>query len=90
VRFISAESMTDSGALKVDEFLQVEGQENVFAIGDVTDIDELKMAYMAQQHARTLVNNLVAEVTGTPKTPYTPGKFWFAIALFAYSHIFGK
>jgi len=78
--------MTDSGALKVDEFLQVEGQENVFAIGDVTDIDEEKMAYTAQQHARTLVGNLVAEVTKNPKTPYKPGKIRFAIALLANDH----
>jgi len=36
--FVSAESMTDSGALKVNEFLQVEGQEKVLAFGVVTDV----------------------------------------------------
>jgi len=70
----SAASMTDNGTLKVDEFLQVKGQDNVFAIGDVTDINEQKLAYTARLHAEILATNLVAEAIKSPKTPYTPGK----------------
>ena len=58
------------GALKVNEFFQVKGHENIFAIGDVTAIDEEKMAYTATQHVEYLFQTL----KGNP-TKYLGSKF---------------
>lgn len=33
--------------LQVNEFLQVEGQHNVFAIGDANNVKETKLGYLA-------------------------------------------
>eukprot|EP00475_Leptophrys_vorax_P024900 TRINITY_DN34559_c0_g1_i8.p1 TRINITY_DN34559_c0_g1~~TRINITY_DN34559_c0_g1_i8.p1 ORF type:complete len:545 (-),score=108.73 TRINITY_DN34559_c0_g1_i8:326-1960(-) len=49
----------EKGRVKVDAHLRVEGQSNVFAIGDITNIKELKQGYYAQMHARALAHNLV-------------------------------
>ncbi|XP_040860797.1 apoptosis-inducing factor homolog A-like [Glycine max] len=35
--------------IKVDERLRVKGWNNIFAIGDVTDIPEIKQGFLAQQ-----------------------------------------
>ncbi|KAJ9546017.1 hypothetical protein OSB04_025724 [Centaurea solstitialis] len=52
------DSMDDFGRLKVDETLRVKDFENVFAIGDITDIPELKQGYLAQRHALLVAKNL--------------------------------
>lgn len=46
------------GRLKVDENLRVKGCKNIFAIGDITDIKELKQGYLAQKHALIVAKNL--------------------------------
>ena len=46
--------MTEAGALQVDEYLKVKGHDNVYALGDVTDVPEEKMAYVAKLHADIL------------------------------------
>ncbi|KAH7541803.1 hypothetical protein FEM48_Zijuj02G0006300 [Ziziphus jujuba var. spinosa] len=53
------ESNLDSyGRLMVDENLRVKGRNNIFAIGDITDVPEIKQGYLAQKHALVAAKNL--------------------------------
>ena len=54
------ESINDRGQLRVDEHMRVNGRENVFAIGDVTDVPEIKLGASARVHANTAAKNLIA------------------------------
>lgn len=51
-------SIDGFGRLKVDENLRIKGCKNIFAIGDITDIKELKQGYLAQKHALIVAKNL--------------------------------
>ncbi|KAA8539086.1 hypothetical protein F0562_025778 [Nyssa sinensis] len=51
-------SLDIRGRLMVDANLRVKGHENVFGIGDITDIPEIKQGYMAQKHAMVAAKNL--------------------------------
>eukprot|EP01133_Synstelium_polycarpum_P005677 gene5677-6557_t len=53
-----ADKMTEHGRLRVNPTLQVEGYENIFAIGDITNIEELKTAYNAAYHANVTAKNI--------------------------------
>uniref|UniRef100_H2ZGW3 Ferroptosis suppressor protein 1 n=1 Tax=Ciona savignyi TaxID=51511 RepID=H2ZGW3_CIOSA len=66
-----ADAMTESGALDVNEYLQVKGHENIYAMGDVTNLDEEKMAYTAKIHANLLMSNYIAEAKGEDRKPYS-------------------
>lgn len=55
---ILATSMDDRGRLMVDGNLRVKSYKNVFAIGDITDIPELKQGYLANAHALVAAKNL--------------------------------
>ncbi|KAM3236732.1 apoptosis-inducing factor B isoform X2 [Capsicum annuum] len=46
------------GRLMVDSNLKVKGRNNVFGIGDITDIPELKLGYLAQRHAGIATKNI--------------------------------
>lgn len=46
-----SEQTDEKDQLKVNEYFQVEGLENVFAIGDCCNSKELKEAYVAGLHA---------------------------------------
>ncbi|KAK7263451.1 hypothetical protein RJT34_31041 [Clitoria ternatea] len=52
------------GRIKVDENLRVKGRTNIFAIGDITDIPELKQGFLAQQQAELIANNLKIVIEG--------------------------
>ncbi|KAL3616058.1 hypothetical protein CASFOL_040352 [Castilleja foliolosa] len=52
------------GRLKVDENMRVKGHKNVFAIGDITDVKEIKQGYLAQKHAQIAAKNLKLLMTG--------------------------
>ncbi|CAI0544026.1 unnamed protein product [Linum tenue] len=64
------------GRLMVDEHLKVKGTNNVFAIGDITDIPELKQGYLAQNHASVVAKNLKVTLNGgrpCRMSTYKPG-----------------
>ncbi|KAK2380049.1 apoptosis-inducing factor protein A [Trifolium repens] len=46
------------GRIKVDENLRVKGRSNIFAIGDITDISELKQGFLAQKQAGVVAKNM--------------------------------
>lgn len=61
------------GAVAVTETLNVQGYDHVYAIGDITDLAELKMAGYAMQHADVVTKNILAQLRGErPTTTYAP------------------
>ncbi|KAL5709156.1 hypothetical protein ACHQM5_019876 [Ranunculus cassubicifolius] len=56
-------SLDNKGRLMVDENLRVRGQKNVFAVGDITDIQEMKQGYLAQEHAKAVAKNINLLIT---------------------------
>lgn len=70
----SADKLASDGALKVNEHLQVEGYDNIYAIGDCAHVTEPKMAYHAGLHANVVVTNIINSLTQKPLKTYKPGK----------------
>ncbi|GIG64688.1 NAD(P)/FAD-dependent oxidoreductase [Phytomonospora endophytica] len=57
----------------VTEHLTVDGHPTVYAIGDITDLAEAKMAGYAMQHAEVAAANILAQINGkTPQATYRP------------------
>ncbi|XP_076773063.1 ferroptosis suppressor protein 1 isoform X1 [Arvicanthis niloticus] len=73
--------LASNGALRVNEFLQVEGYSNIYAIGDCADIKEPKMAYHAGLHANIAVANIVNSMKQRPLKPYKPGALTFLLSM---------
>ncbi len=65
--------LTGRGAVPVTERLNVVGYEHVYALGDVTDVPEPKMASYAMQHAEVVAANIRAQLAGEePTAVYAP------------------
>ncbi len=64
---------TAEGRVPVTENLNVRGYDHVYAIGDVTDLAEAKMAGHAMQHAEVVADNIAAQLRGErPAALYRP------------------
>ncbi|XP_076892011.1 uncharacterized protein LOC143543618 [Bidens hawaiensis] len=61
---ILRESVDDNGSLVVDEYLRVKGHRNIFAIGDITNIKEMKQGHLAKKQASTAAKNLKLVMSG--------------------------
>lgn len=61
---------SDTGLVKVNEHLQVEGFKNVFAIGDINNVKENKSAIMCKNHTPIVLNNIRALETRTSLQKY--------------------
>ena len=57
----------------MNKHLQVEGYENVYAVGDCTNLKEPKTAYAAGLHAGVAVNNIAYRLAGKAQAAYHPG-----------------
>ena len=55
---------------QVNEYLQLSGHTNIFAVGDCCNTDEHKMAAFAGAHGETVAKNIIKEVMGCSPTPY--------------------
>jgi NADH dehydrogenase FAD-containing subunit len=65
--------LTARGTVPVTERLTVRGHDHVYALGDLADLPDPKMASYAQVHAEVVAGNLRARLTGEPAgTVYTP------------------
>lgn len=53
-----SQCLDENGRLIVNSNMQVEGYSNVFAVGDITNVEEVKMAYNAGRHAPVVANNI--------------------------------
>ncbi|MBT2225223.1 FAD-dependent oxidoreductase [Nonomuraea sp. NEAU-A123] len=64
---------TPQGQVPVTETLNVHGYDHVYAIGDITDVAETKMAGYAMQHAEVVAQNIIAQLRGEqPTATYEP------------------
>ncbi|MFI6787364.1 NAD(P)/FAD-dependent oxidoreductase [Nonomuraea sp. NPDC050383] len=59
---------TSRGQVPVTETLNIHGYEHVYAIGDITDVPEAKMAGYAMQHAEVVARNITAQLRGERPT----------------------
>ncbi|XP_071419665.1 ferroptosis suppressor protein 1 [Pithys albifrons albifrons] len=75
------DKMASNDALKVNKHLQVEGYENIYAIGDCADLKEPKMAYHAGLHADVVVTNIINSLTHKPLKTYEPGSLTFLLSM---------
>lgn len=59
--------------VRVTETLNVQGHSHIYALGDLADLAEAKMAGNAMQHAEVVAQNIVAQVRGErPEAVYRP------------------
>ncbi|NXX96338.1 AIFM2 factor, partial [Centropus bengalensis] len=75
------DKLASNGALKVNAHLQLEGYENIYAIGDCADVKEPKMAYHAGLHANVAVTNIINSLSQKPLTTYEPGSLTFLLSM---------
>ncbi|XVQ06528.1 NAD(P)/FAD-dependent oxidoreductase [Spirillospora sp. CA-255316] len=69
-------TLTPQGQVPVTEFLNVKGHDHVYAVGDITDVAEAKMAGYAMQHAEVVAENITAQLNGEqPTATYQPLPF---------------
>jgi apoptosis-inducing factor 2 len=65
--------LTDEGMIPVTDHLNVRGYDHVYAIGDVADLPDPKMASYAMEHAATVAANIKAQLAGEPpEAVHTP------------------
>ena len=66
-------SLTAQATVPVTERLTVQGYDHVYAIGDITDLPDPKMASYAMAHAEVVVKNVKAQLAGDrPSAVYVP------------------
>ncbi|XP_014494217.1 apoptosis-inducing factor homolog A-like [Vigna radiata var. radiata] len=61
------DDLDGDGRIKVDENLRVKGRSNIFAIGDITDVQEIKQGVYASGHAQLVAKNLKLLIEGGGK-----------------------
>lgn len=52
------DALEPTGHIKVDDTLRVPGFPNVFAIGDITNVNEIKKGHFAEAHANVAIQNI--------------------------------
>ncbi|WP_067480929.1 NAD(P)/FAD-dependent oxidoreductase [Actinomadura hibisca] len=68
--------LTPQGQVPVTESLNVKGHDHVYAVGDITDVPEAKMAGYAMRHAEVVVQNITTQLNGErPTATYSPSPF---------------
>ncbi len=72
---------TERKALKVNEFLQLEGYPNIFVGGDINSVQEEKTAQNAERHAHLIVKNLDKLQKGKPLLAHQPRSAPLVISL---------
>ncbi|MFG2651740.1 NAD(P)/FAD-dependent oxidoreductase [Streptomyces sp. NPDC048436] len=61
------------GRIRVTDRLNVLGHDHIYALGDLTDVAEAKMAGHAMKHAEVIAENILAQVRGEqPAAVYQP------------------
>ena len=65
--------MDSHDCLRVNNFLQVDGQTDIYAVGDCCNADELNTAHFAELHANVVAKNIQLGVAGKNYVSYKPG-----------------
>ncbi len=65
--------MESSGRLKVNEFLQVDGYQDIYAVGDCCNSKDIKLAFVAGMQGELLADNLAKKYNGQPQKPWQDG-----------------
>ncbi|XP_041032006.1 ferroptosis suppressor protein 1-like [Carcharodon carcharias] len=73
--------LAEDGALLVNEHLQVNGLENVYAIGDCAHVKEPKMAYHAGLHGVVAADNIVNSLGKKCLKVYKPGSLTMLLSM---------
>ncbi|EGG21756.1 putative apoptosis inducing factor [Cavenderia fasciculata] len=76
-----ATQLDQAGRIKVNGSLQVEGHDNVFAIGDITNVDELKTSYNAAYHAAVVSKNIQALESKKKLSVHKPSGVMISVSL---------
>ena len=82
--------LSKNNFIKVNNYLQVIGQKNIFASGDVTNVNEEKTAQNARNQAEIVVKNLRALEFGGKTEEYKCKSTGLVISLGKYNGIFEK
>lgn len=73
--YIPKEWLNERGLVTVGPNLMVNGTTNVFSCGDISDVPEIKLGYLAGAQAAVAAKNMKAVATGgKPKSVYKPVK----------------
>lgn len=73
--------LNSENQIKVNEFLQVDGEKNIFAVGDVNDRAVEKTAQNAERQGRLIVHNICALDSGKELEKYWEKKTPLVISL---------
>lgn len=70
------------GSIRVNDTMQMQGYERLYAVGDITDVRESKRADAARQQARVAIANIASQLEGeAPQVQYHPTKEWVILPL---------
>lgn len=61
-----SDCLDEQGRIKVEPSLQVTGHSTLFALGDVTDIPEAKLAFLAMKQGEMAAKNIMKAAAGVP------------------------
>jgi NADH dehydrogenase FAD-containing subunit len=67
-----ASIFSEKNALKVNQFLQLEGYPHIFVGGDINDVKEEKTAAAADRQAIAIYTNISRTIAGKKLYRYTP------------------
>ena len=67
--------MEKNGQLKVDEYLRVEGHQDIYAVGDCCNSKDIKLAFTAGMQGGLVASNIKARLAGTPEKAWNPGEY---------------
>lgn len=74
--------LNPDGSIHVEPTMQVRGFNNLYAVGDITDVRESKRADAARQQARVVISNIASQIEGkAPEITYQPTKEWVILPL---------
>ena len=67
--------VNERGLVKVEENLQVKGEPNMFAIGDIADVGEAKLGYLALEQGKYVAKTIVKLLAGKHNKGYKRNPF---------------
>jgi NADH dehydrogenase FAD-containing subunit len=65
----------ERGLIKVNSHLEVEGQDNFYAIGDIADVGEAKLGYLAVEQGKYLAKAVAKSLKNRPVKSYKRNPF---------------